>query len=313
MTMPGRSFTASTRGYRYGFNGQEKSTEINSDGNLYNAEYWEYDSRIVRRWNIDPVLKPWQSGYSVLSNSPIWKMDPNGDDDFFNANGTFAYRTKTGTNIRIITKTGTYLLSQFQPNSPANIKGLVKIINYYRPQTGIPNNVQLGISPTTPNRGGGDDASLAFTNRQGISVSAKNGINASLNNYNNLVNTLVHEEKHREAGDPEKENYKFTDHTSVFEKQMDDKTFKNTDNTYKTQNATKYVSYLLGALQAEEIDDKEFNKRVDNINKKLQPYGVNISYSYSSAELPAVLVYGKDNNGNKIATPDFVNPAVKPQ
>jgi hypothetical protein len=53
MEMPGRSYTASTA-YRYGFNGQEKSIEINSDGNSYTAQFWEYDSRSGRRWNLDP-------------------------------------------------------------------------------------------------------------------------------------------------------------------------------------------------------------------------------------------------------------------
>ena len=69
-------------GYRYGFNGQEKSTEINGSENLYTAEFWEYDSRIGRRWNRDPVKRPWQSDYACLSNNPILRADPKGDDDY---------------------------------------------------------------------------------------------------------------------------------------------------------------------------------------------------------------------------------------
>jgi hypothetical protein len=43
-----------SEGYRYGFNGQEKSDEIKGSGNSYTAEFWEYDPRLGRRWNMDP-------------------------------------------------------------------------------------------------------------------------------------------------------------------------------------------------------------------------------------------------------------------
>ena len=81
MLMPGRKYSIANTNYRYGFNGQEKSTEINGSENLYTAEYWEYDSRIGRRWNPDPVIKPWESPYAALSNNPIFNIDPNGDSD----------------------------------------------------------------------------------------------------------------------------------------------------------------------------------------------------------------------------------------
>jgi len=65
--------------YRFGFNGQEKVDEISGAGNHNTALFWEYDTRLGRRWNIDPVVKPWQSPYSGLDNNPIWKADPLGD------------------------------------------------------------------------------------------------------------------------------------------------------------------------------------------------------------------------------------------
>jgi hypothetical protein len=48
--------------------------------NITSALYWEYDSRIGRRWNIDPEIKPYISSYSAFANNPIWFMDVNGDD-----------------------------------------------------------------------------------------------------------------------------------------------------------------------------------------------------------------------------------------
>ena len=83
--------TISGNSYRYGFNGQEKSDDV-TDGN-YTAEFWEYDSRIGRRWNVDPVPKVYESPYCVLGNSPISVKDPNGADSlFYNQDGSEARR-----------------------------------------------------------------------------------------------------------------------------------------------------------------------------------------------------------------------------
>lgn len=84
MTMPGRSYSASSSKYRYGFNGQEKSNDV-TEGN-YTAEYWEYDSRIGRRWNTDPIVKDDESPYMTMGNNPIACLDPDGAD-WYHKNG----------------------------------------------------------------------------------------------------------------------------------------------------------------------------------------------------------------------------------
>jgi RHS repeat-associated protein len=77
--MPGRNFNSSD--YRYGAaNGQEKVDEISGSGNHYTAEYWEYDSRLGRRWEKDPVVKHHESPYACYANNPIWFIDPMGAD-----------------------------------------------------------------------------------------------------------------------------------------------------------------------------------------------------------------------------------------
>lgn len=65
-------------GYRYGFNGQEKDNQVSGTGNTMTAEFWQYDARLGRRWNIDPIIKYWQSSYSVFDNSPVNTNDPYG-------------------------------------------------------------------------------------------------------------------------------------------------------------------------------------------------------------------------------------------
>ena len=58
--------------YRYGFNGMEKDDEVAGEGYSYTAEFWQYDSRLGRRWNIDPVVKEHESPYATFANNPIW-------------------------------------------------------------------------------------------------------------------------------------------------------------------------------------------------------------------------------------------------
>ena len=76
MQMEGR--TGFRRGYRYGYNTQERTDEIVGEGNHYTAQFWEYDPRVVTRWNRDPITYPWQSPYAINNNSPIVFTDPLG-------------------------------------------------------------------------------------------------------------------------------------------------------------------------------------------------------------------------------------------
>lgn len=87
MQMPGRMYNSDD--YVYGFQGQEKDDEVAGQGNSYTAEYWQYDSRLGRRWNIDPVDKPWESSYACFWNNPIRVIDPNGDDGYVDEDGNY--------------------------------------------------------------------------------------------------------------------------------------------------------------------------------------------------------------------------------
>jgi hypothetical protein len=69
--------------YRYGFNGQEKVDEISGIGNHNTALFWEYDTRLGRRWNVDPVDQMSISNYACFRNNPVIFVDVNGDKAFF--------------------------------------------------------------------------------------------------------------------------------------------------------------------------------------------------------------------------------------
>jgi len=74
MLMPGRKYSVGSA-YRYGFNGQEKVNEISGEGNHNTAKFGELDTRLGRRWNLDPKPNPSTSNYSVFNNCPIWISD----------------------------------------------------------------------------------------------------------------------------------------------------------------------------------------------------------------------------------------------
>ncbi|MBK7110613.1 MAG: hypothetical protein IPH61_16255 [Bacteroidetes bacterium] len=77
MLMPGRQWSSGSE-YRFGFGGQEQVDKVYGNGNSYTAEFWQYDPRLGRRWNLDPVPFSWQSSYSTFNNNPILYNDPFG-------------------------------------------------------------------------------------------------------------------------------------------------------------------------------------------------------------------------------------------
>ena len=71
--------TLSNPSYRYGFNGQEQTDEISGSGNHNTAFYWEYDTRVGRRWNLDPRPNASISGYAAFADNPVYYTDVLGD------------------------------------------------------------------------------------------------------------------------------------------------------------------------------------------------------------------------------------------
>ena len=70
-------------GYRYFFNGQEADNEVLGDGVSLSATFWQYDTRLGRRWNVDPVFKEYESPYACFAGNPVWFADRFGADTIF--------------------------------------------------------------------------------------------------------------------------------------------------------------------------------------------------------------------------------------
>jgi len=80
--------------YHYGFNGMEKDDEVAGSGNSYTAEFWQYDSRLGRRWNLDPKPQISISDYAVMDDNPVVNIDPNGRY-VVDANGRIIYTVQS--------------------------------------------------------------------------------------------------------------------------------------------------------------------------------------------------------------------------
>ncbi len=122
--LPGRNFNSSES--RYGMNGQEKVDEIAGAGNHYTAEYWEYDPRTARRWNLDPKPNPSVSQYATFMNNPITFSDPKGDTVWVFATtlpGSDAFDVATHTFIIVKTSDNQMHYYAFGPKDGASFFG----------------------------------------------------------------------------------------------------------------------------------------------------------------------------------------------
>ena len=82
MLMPGRGLSAANA-YRYGFNGKEKSDEVNGSGVDYDYGFRIYDARAGRFLSEDPLTKkyPWYTPFQFAGNKPIWAVDLHGKEE----------------------------------------------------------------------------------------------------------------------------------------------------------------------------------------------------------------------------------------
>jgi len=69
--MPGRQYTSSGGEYRFGFQGQEKNSDLSGvDGGHLDFKYRIHDARLGRFLSVDPLSAsyPWNSTYAFAEN-----------------------------------------------------------------------------------------------------------------------------------------------------------------------------------------------------------------------------------------------------
>lgn len=82
MLEPGRNYSVANTNYRYGFNGKEKSDEINGSGVDYDYGARIFDARLGRFLSVDPISNkfPELTPYQFASNRPIQGIDLEGKE-----------------------------------------------------------------------------------------------------------------------------------------------------------------------------------------------------------------------------------------
>ena len=90
--------------YRYAFNGQELDEEVGEG--MQTAMFWEYDSRLGRRWNVDPKGNASSSRYSCFNDNPLGLSDVNGDSAVINSMGYVLHYDKDDKDLRVFMRVG---------------------------------------------------------------------------------------------------------------------------------------------------------------------------------------------------------------
>ncbi len=99
--LQGRSWSepSPSAAYKFGFNGKERTDEIEGDGNIYDYGFRIYDPRIGRFLSTDPLFKsyPWYTPYQFAGNKPIFAIDLDGLEEYAaiyhqDAAGNYHYR-----------------------------------------------------------------------------------------------------------------------------------------------------------------------------------------------------------------------------
>ena len=281
MIMPGRKYQASPSSkYRYSINGQEKESELNE--NITTALYWEYESRIGRRWNVDPVPKGYQSLYSCFTNNPIWRIDPDGDDDIFNEHGQFIRRTNNGsTKIIIETAKGNFLYSKLPVNNEQNKQILANIAGYYAHSVGVKdNNIGVGY------RGKKSEDVPAYSSKKGIFVNIQGGVYKEFDDYNNLMSAMDHERFHKIYGHDYIRNLTNYAHANVYLDQIASKFFEKTTTEFKS-GLINSVENILNKAIAEGESSLNIGTMVDNFNKHSKTTGYKFTlYEFEDPKNP---------------------------
>jgi RHS repeat-associated protein len=107
MVMPNRSFSLSSKGYRFGFNGKELENDLYGSGNAYDFENRIADVRLGKYLSLDPLQAkyPMLSPYLMQAANPILFIDKDGKENvIYEVNmdsGTFGANVKLTLEISI--------------------------------------------------------------------------------------------------------------------------------------------------------------------------------------------------------------------
>ncbi len=192
--------------YHYGYNGQMKVNEWAGLGNHTSALFWEYDARIGRRLNRDPIAKAWASDFSTFSNNPLIYADPNGNTDYFNIKGgnIGTDGISNGVKLLVLKRSTTRSIErQMKENSRATL-GMLELKNTHLVPSAATLKKYDEIFSKTNNGNGKEYGMAAGTATNGGQVSSSigegsNGSQSGIPDYN-VVTSGNLDEYHKAGG-----------------------------------------------------------------------------------------------------------------
>ena len=180
---------------RYKYNGKELDRTHGLDWYDYGARM--YDPALARWMAPDPLAEKYYgvSPYAYCHDNPMNAIDPDGRDDFFDENGKFIKKTKTGDNIMV--KSGNNKYVNFTSVDFGKRHGaLIGIGSYYLSQ--VDHDFNLNVERT-----GGDNplsaglANIGGTGKYLILIDQEGKVNPEYGVASNFINSFYHETRHR--------------------------------------------------------------------------------------------------------------------
>lgn len=180
---------------RYKYNGKELDRTHGLDWYDYGARM--YDPALARWMVPDPLAEKYYgvSPYAYCHDNPINAIDLDGRDDFFDENGKFIKKTKTGDNIMV--KSGDDKYVNFASvDFGKRHDALIDIGSYYLSK--VDHDFNLNVERT----GNGNPLSAGLANIGGtgkyvILIDQGGKVNPEYGVASNFINSFYHETRHR--------------------------------------------------------------------------------------------------------------------
>ena len=175
------------------------------------------------------------SPYLYCHDNAINKFDPDGNDDYFSNSGQFLFSKGDSPNIYVANGNNGFVnFNTLDLRRKNNLNTGVRIVGYYARKAGVKYNVNGGrgyVGISTLHRTDNQKDVLAQTKGESIYLKMSNGkLNKEMYNIYNLINTIGHEELHKESD----VTLNYLVHSQIVLKQLADANFSNGSEKYQT-------------------------------------------------------------------------------